>query len=153
MISQIELISAICFDLDRQGVKSLVSRQYNAVIAAANYIIAEIGREPVLATEGMGLAAWLASDDVGLSSRYMAGVLGGSFTAEYAHPYDPGDFGRCVRLLDAVPEFRDRLAIMAGCSDVWKRLVAVWVLAEDAYRTGRSKDCCELVKATYSVTE
>jgi hypothetical protein len=147
MVSQIELISAIFTELDRQDVKSLVPRQTNAIIRCVNEIIREIEIEPVSATPGMGLTAWLNSDDVGLSSRYMAAVLSGRFFAENHYPRDADDFGRCVRLLDAVPGFRDRLPEMHEHGAEWSRLVRYWNKAEDRYREGDLKACNDLVAA------
>lgn len=125
MISQIELITAICRELDRQKVKSLAPRQYNAIIKSVDAIIAECERQPVMSSSGMGLQNWLVSDDVGMSSRYMASVLGG-FSCDYAHPHDLDDFGRCSRLLLAVPEFRERLPLMQAKSKEWAALLGVW---------------------------
>lgn len=125
MVSQIELIAAIGNNLEKQGVQSLVSRQYNAIIEAANIVIAAIEKEPVMATDSMGLDAWLQSDDVGQSSAYMASVMGG-FSRPYAHPYDVDDFGRCHRLLIAVPEFRDKLEMMRDKSEQWAALLDCW---------------------------
>lgn len=129
MISQIEMIAAVCRELDRQGVKSLCSRQYNAIIESVNEMILECERVPVMTSEGMGLKRWLASDDTGASSCYMAGVLGG-FDRPYANPYDLDDFGRCSRLLTAVPEFRDRLEVMRDKSRQWSSLLDVWSKVE-----------------------
>lgn len=141
-VSQIELISAICKHLDKQGVKTMVPRQYNAVIAAADCIIEAIAREPVPATPGMGLHAWLACDEAGLSSQYMASILGGfEGRREYAHPLDADDFSRCVKLLDAVPEYRKDLEKMRDKSDHWSQLLDRWDVAEKAYREGNYDVC------------
>jgi len=150
MINQIELISAICMELDRQGVKSLVPRQYNAIINSANDIIAECLREPVKSSKGMGLQTWLASDDVGMSSRYMASVLGG-FSCEYAHPYDLDDFGRCSRLLLAVPEFREKLELMRDKSDEWAALLDVWSEVESLVENNQHDEANDLVMKTVGV--
>ena len=145
MISQVELISAITKHLERQGVKELVPRQFIAIINAANEIIAECERKPVMTSEGMGLMRWLASDDVGLSSRYVASVLDGCFVAEYAHPHDADDFGRCVRLLVAVPELRERLEKMRSKSVEWSRLVDCWTDAEIAINAKNYTEANRLV--------
>ena len=46
-----ELLGAIFTELDRQGVKSLVPSQTNAIIAAADEIIAQCEQEPVMANK------------------------------------------------------------------------------------------------------
>ncbi len=143
-ISQIELIGAICKELDRQGVKSICSRHYNAIIKAADEIISECERAPVMSWAGMGLKAWLASDDVGMSSRYMASVLCG-FVCQYAHPHDLDDFCRCSRLLLAVPELRERLDLMREQSQPWRALVDIWKQVELYVEQGKMKEANEMV--------
>lgn len=129
MINQINLISAIAKELSKQKAKATMLHM-NAIIKAANDIIRELERVPVMASEGMGLQAWLRCDDTGMSSRYMASVLDGSFHHCYAHPLDLDDFGRCSRLLKAVPEFRNRLTKMSLKSPQWSRLVERWTEIE-----------------------
>lgn len=77
-ISQIQLISDIqeMFGEKYPDLK-LNTRQFNAVIKAATLLSDEINKQTQNAEEGMGLVAWLASDDVGMSSKYMAQVLAG----------------------------------------------------------------------------
>lgn len=143
-LSQIELISAIGNHLDKNGFKELAPRQFEAVIAAANTIIEAMRQTPHMAYENMGLAKWLASDDTGLSSKFMAAVLGG-IGGEYAHPWDADDFGRCVRLLDAVPEFRERIAMMRAHGKKWSNLLDSWEQCENAYRSKDYETCNKLV--------
>jgi len=42
------------------------------------------------------------------------------------HPSDPDDFRRCHLLLEAVPEWRDRMDLLKPLSPVWARLVENW---------------------------
>ena len=60
-------------------------------------------------------------------------MLGGK-VKNWSYPHDPADLGRCLRLLEAVPEWRSRLGEMAECSTVWARLVARWEEMEVAMR-------------------
>jgi hypothetical protein len=92
----------------------------------------------------MGLQAWLASDDTGQSSLYMASVLGG-FRRDYAHPRDLDDFGRCSRLLDAVPEFRPRLSEMRDKSPEWAALVDSWEAIEKIIPAEKYQEADRLV--------
>lgn len=69
--------------------------------------------------------AWLHSHDTGLSSEaifhYMTlGVRGGSA------PHDPADLGRCLRLLAAFPEWKDRMPEMVKVSPEWAAMVPHW---------------------------
>lgn len=99
------------------------------------------------------LLCWFAGDDTGISSRYMAAVLGAAAFSVYlprppyvdAYPYDPADFGRCVRLLDAIPELREYLSTLAfdtAHGPVWNAIAEEWDDLERMYRedlpTGRS---------------
>ncbi len=134
-VNQIELISAIAKHLEKKHGKASVSvRQMNAVIEAATLIVDAFAREDVPAIPGMGLAKWMKSDDTGLSSRFMAAVLSGiQMVPEKHHPHDPSDFGRCYRLLEAVPELRGKMDRMKETSQQWKALVENWAELESLY--------------------
>lgn len=72
---------------------------------------------------------WITSDDTGLSSQaiwtHMTG--GANWPWGYPHyPHDPSDLGRCLRLLEAVPEWKPRIAEMAERGPEWAALVARW---------------------------
>jgi hypothetical protein len=106
----------------------------NAIIQAANSILAEFEREAVRATPDMGLKKWLASDDTGLSSRFMAAVLSNPpFICDFNYPHDPDDFGRCYRLLQAVPELRENFARLHRRPAPWPQLAAAWPELEKLY--------------------
>lgn len=96
---------------------------------------------------------WLMSYDTGLSSRTivavmeedraLAAALLGSWGVWY--PHDPADLGRCIRLLDIAPEYRERLSEMGHVSQVWAELVNHWEELESLYReeypSGRAPKC------------
>lgn len=128
-VSQMDLVVSILNKLgeDHPGFCAS-SRQYNAVIKAANDICDAMANEDTGSTPGVGLEAWLQSDDVGSSSKYMASILTNenSLHAPPAHPRDPSDFGRCRKLLLAVPEFKERLSRMSGQSEVWGKIISNW---------------------------
>lgn len=121
-----------------------MDHRYNAIINAANDIVAEYGREPVMATPGMGLSAWLDSDDTGASSLFMAYVLchdrlnvwRGRKAPGNNYPRDPDDLGRCIRLRDAVPEFGGRISEMASHGAHWAAVVNNWDEWVDMYQAG-----------------
>jgi hypothetical protein len=78
-----------------------------------------------------GQMAWLFGQDVGSSSkaiwRHMVNVPEPAGWEMDAYPLDPDDLGRCVRLLDRFPEWRDRMPEMAeGHGPVWAALVPAW---------------------------
>lgn len=68
---------------------------------------------------------WLFSDDTGSSSKSIcAHMVGCPF--ETSAPSDVSDLGRCLRLLDAFPEWVPRMPEMAAYGPEWSGLVAVW---------------------------
>ena len=80
--------------------------------------------------------AWLYGTDTGGSSRTIFQVLASSCAlrtvaearnrfAAYL-PSDPADFGRCHRLLERFPAWRERLPEVAGCFPEWRPLVDAW---------------------------
>lgn len=86
------------------------------------------------------IAKWALSGTTGASAETMARHLMG-MTTEGDYPHDGGDFGRCERLLEAVPEFRDRLPEMAQVNAYWAALVENWDdirQADDKYAKIRS---------------
>ena len=128
MISQIALVNAILRAISAHGDPGVLPRQINAIIRAADDILAELRQPERVAGPGAGLHAWLNSDRTGLSSLWMAKTLAGywSWSAKYAYPHDPSDFNRCLGLLDACPELRERLPEMADTGPEWAALVAHW---------------------------
>lgn len=69
--------------------------------------------------------AWLVSGDTGMSSKaifdFMRTGTKGGWT-----PSDPSDLGRCLRLLERFPEWRERMPEMANCSPKWARMMPYW---------------------------
>jgi hypothetical protein len=45
---------------------------------------------------------------------------------EINHPYDPDDFSRCWKLLEAVPEWKTELHKLKPLSEAWSNLVDNW---------------------------
>ena len=81
---------------------------------------------------------WLLSGDTGLSSKaivrklmgYDKPIKGQVVTDDHSilehvgnYPHDTDDLGRCIRLLEAVPEFKSRLKEMATVNKEWEGLV------------------------------
>lgn len=82
------------------------------------------------------LLAWTLSRDTGVSSKTIACIaLGLQKPGHFGFdiPYDGGDFGRCYRLLQKVPELRDALPLVAEVCPKWRPLVERWDDIEAAY--------------------
>ena len=95
----------------------------------------EVRLEAERAVAGDPEKEWILGSDTGLSSLTIFSVLSekhslaalaklGAFGA--TTPYDPSDFGRCHRLLVAVPGWRGRLQEVADRYPKWAPLVAEW---------------------------
>jgi hypothetical protein len=145
---QMELVAGILHMLSKMGMKELTTRQVNACISAADSIKDALDKDDVPATQGMGLRAWLACDDRGASSNYLASRLCCVPVQQRdvgAYPHDANDFGRCYRFLRAVRmEHTTRLDIehMSTCTyPHWRVLAANWAALEHAYETAlQTKD-------------
>ena len=155
---QMDVCAALYLMVAELGCESATTRQMNALTAAADLIYEALAHEDVPATPGMGLRAWIGSDETGLSSRYLACVLArdtqwdrtaGYPVAERHHPHDAGDFGRCAKMIDAQPELRANLARLAepAHGPVWNAIGARWADLEALFRAGRLADLTAELKA------
>ncbi len=153
-LNQISLIAAISTEIDRQHPGNGVeARWFNAITEAANSICAEFAKPVVKTSEGMGLSAWLASDDTGASSLYMASILTGQFIAENHYPRDPADFGRCLRLVEAVPELESKIRDMSQHGKEWAVVAANWDEWAELYRLDEGERLYCLMKLSYEAGE
>ena len=71
------------------------------------------------------IANWATSRDTGASSKCIARHLMGLDT-DGSYPHDADDFGRCERLLVAIPELRPRLGEMASVNRYWATIAPRW---------------------------
>jgi len=143
MISQIDLIAGIGKLLTPHGVETVLPRQFDAIVTAANGILAELAKPYTPATPGCGLKAWLESDDTGMSSLWMANVMRGVHRqAEVAWPHDPDDLRRCVTFLDAVQGTREQFPGMTVSGPQWAALVAAWDELESLLREEEASGKC-----------
>lgn len=71
--------------------------------------------------------AWIVSGDTGLSSKTIwATMLGIDLGDDINHPHDPADLGRCLRLLELMPEWKLQQSELAFLDPYWRSLVAQW---------------------------
>ena len=105
-LSQMDLVSAILKEIDRQCPKATMPpcRVLNMVCQSATNIVREAAIPLVPSCPGIGLAAWLKTDDTGLSSRFMAHVFYSGPKCDMNYPRDTDDLGRCQRLIEACGE-------------------------------------------------
>lgn len=90
--------------------------------------------------------AWLRSGDCGVSSKTIWSVLSGLPLGLYHRegtrgvPQDPSDFGRCYRLLERFPGWRERLGEVVARYPEWEGLVARWDELSALYEEEVEKD-------------
>ncbi len=81
-------------------------------------------------------AQWAATGNTGISSKAILAVMVGKPPkSAFCHPHDGGDLGRCIGLLDAVPEYRFRLGEVAALSPEWAALINHWDELESMWRS------------------
>lgn len=81
-------------------------------------------------------AEWALGESTGASSKAIARHMMGLPDKWMSYPSDGGDLGRCIGLLDAVPEWRARLPEMSAYSPAWAALVKHWDELETKRRAG-----------------
>lgn len=82
------------------------------------------------------IAEWLASGDTGISSKAImlwlsAGVTDKTWGA--GTPSDPADLARCLRLLERIPEWKDRIGEMAEAGGMWPTFARRWAEMEASF--------------------
>ena len=90
------------------------------------------------------IAVWAVSGDTGISSKTIARIALG-LTEEQGRwgfniPGDSADFGRCYRLLKAVPELRDALPLVAKKFPKYRPLIEVWDELTALYEQDESEE-------------
>ncbi len=153
-INQIDLVTAIVRHLEkRHKIKFANVRELNTIFMAATSICDEFLKPELPVIAGMGLEAWRRCDHTGQSSLFMASWLSNGHFAEHAYPHDPSDFGRCLGLLEAVPELRGRLSAMRHASPIWAKLIDKWEAFEALYRAGNGEELFKQMKQVEHASE
>lgn len=69
---------------------------------------------------------WLFSRDTGASSKAICAHMLGTSGQFSSYPSDPSDLGRCIRLLELIPEWKSRIQEMAVHGPGWAGQVKQW---------------------------
>lgn len=147
--SQPSIVSAIMTALHNDSPDSQCDvALMNKVIEAANMVCDECARERTYANKTMTPKEWLASDDVGLSSKFMLHVLIGSslHSQDGAIPHDIDDLGRCVRMVRACG-LEQHVGKMSGHGKHWERIAENWSQLVDWYDNKQSKAVYEFLNS------
>ena len=76
---------------------------------------------------------WIANGEVGMSSKTMWNCFMGTKEYPINYPYDPDDFKRCYKLLQAIPEWKAELHKLKLLSPKWSNLVDNWDTLTEMY--------------------
>jgi hypothetical protein len=96
---------------------------------------------------------WISGRDTGISSKTMFAALSGADIGPKKLncfegrdiPKDMDDFGRCYRLILAVPEWRDYLGRVSMVFPAWTPFIREWETLQSLYLSG--------AKGTYPLFE
>mgnify|MGYP003480224431 CR=1 FL=1 len=92
-------------------------------------------KEPINEVEGKteheNAKWWKFTGEHGMSSQTMFNLFSSHlhitpFSYGINYPHDPDDFKRCYKLLQAVPQWKERLSELKTLSPVWEKLVDNW---------------------------
>jgi hypothetical protein len=75
------------------------------------------------------IGEWITSDGTGISSCAIVAIMMGADPAKMGRkdaPRDPADLGRCLRLLELIPEWKPRMHEMAKLGGRWPAAVKCW---------------------------
>lgn len=97
------------------------------------------------------LSTWGASRDTGISSATIFYVFTGQKLYQtFDVPHDPGDFGRCHRLLKLAPRWREQLAQICAPFPAWEPFVRDWpkleAMYEGALKTNDGREMYEFMQ-------
>lgn len=105
------------------AVKAMVAERKAALLAT-----------PAGQPEPTGLERWMLVGEHGASALAIVHHLCGHDVDDpTAHPHDPADLRRCLLLLGAAPELRDRLHMMGSVSPQWHALMRAWPELEASF--------------------
>lgn len=88
------------------------------------------------------LSYWSNGPDTGISSGVIFEVLSGrqiNFPPESTPPRDADDFGRCHRLLELFPGWRERMPEVAARYPGWATLIERWTELTSLFNGGEFK--------------
>ena len=75
---------------------------------------------------------WLANGRTGISSKSLAFEFLGVEYKRRHPPLDPADLGRCLRLIESIPETRSCVDTLATKNPHWAKAAKVWDVIADS---------------------
>lgn len=93
---------------------------------------------------------WRDNGGTGASAKTIYAFFMGETGFSPSYPHDAGDFGRCMGLLRAVPEFEERLGEMSELPGLhgaaWGALAENWPALKESYAAGDEKAFYDLIQ-------
>lgn len=83
---------------------------------------------------------WITNGETGMSSKTMWNCFMGNRNFDVDHPYDPDDFKRCYKLLQAIPEWKFQLQKLKPLSTAWSNLVDNWDKLTEMYERNEKEN-------------
>jgi len=89
---------------------------------------------------------WAENGEHGTSSKTMFNHLSRGLQVRrikndrLGHPCDPDDFSRCYKLLQAVPQWKNKLSELKTLSLVWEKLVDNWDRLTSMYEQNKKEN-------------
>lgn len=91
---------------------------------------------------------WRLGDDTGTSSlliwHTLTGIENNSRYTSSDTPCDVSDFGRCYRLLEIMPSWKDSLYLVSNKYPHWEPMVRNWSELSDLYSKGADESKAQL---------
>jgi len=86
--------------------------------------------------------AWLASRDTGVSSKVLAFASVGLTEKldDLCYPWDASDLGRCIRLVESIPEVRLTFPVVCRISNKWCNIIDHWDELVELYNHEHASD-------------
>ena len=83
---------------------------------------------------------WISNGETGMSSKTMWNHFMGNKNFPVNHPWDPDDFSRCYKLLEAIPEWKSRMPELKALSGPWSNLVDNWQTLTEMYEQNKKEN-------------
>ncbi len=122
------------------------AKRWRGLYDVRSEALADVERQLAQIKEYVG---WACGSDSGTSSLTILSIITGIEFADgrRSTPRDDGDFGRCVRLLEAFPELREDLGAVPLSMPEWAPIVKRWADIEALYDAGLPAAVCAILRA------
>ncbi|MBE0467975.1 MAG: hypothetical protein IBX55_00405 [Methyloprofundus sp.] len=100
------------------------------------------------------VAHWMQECDTGRSSMFMACIALGyemsSSKKHHSHPRDASDFGRCIGLVERVPDVKSAFSIICEASKEWRGIIDHWTELVELHRVRKDGQSDEVFGSQFN---